>query len=286
MAKVVTKLNGSDEAIEVFYPSISDMMNDIRWIEEQYKTREDVKNNEAAQAAFQPKEKWFNYFSWEEAKEALVKGNWEVGIEGLGAQYQKQCQGAVSGRKNFYDVAGYQASVPRYLQGLPTNMVNSKQVKRQAKVINVVKHIGFLADTTPEDIIENSAKALAIVNAIEKTGARCNLDIYSPVYESAWSMNKKTGIIRIRIKNASERMSIGSMAFPLANPDMLRRFIFALRAKNFFDGTWNMFKNVVGASIYERHINKKNLTLAGLKDFVFLNNFISSIEDELKEIKL
>ena len=45
--------------------------------------------------------------------------------------------------KNTYDVAGFQCSVPRYLQGIPTNMINQKVVTKKQKVITIKKNITY-----------------------------------------------------------------------------------------------------------------------------------------------
>ena len=177
----------------------------------------------------------------------------------------------------FYDVVGYQASVPRYLQGLPTNMINNRPVQKQEKVITIIKHIGYLSDVTTAQIVENSAKALTVLSQLEKRGIRCNLDIYSPA-----ETLKGIGIIRIRIKTASERLSIGKLAFPLANPDMLRRFVFLVRAANCQQNVWGIFNFSSGSTIYDISQNKKNLEAVGIQNCIFLNNFIDSPEQELR----
>jgi hypothetical protein len=122
-----------------------------------------------------------------------------------------------------YDVAGFQASVPRYLQGIPTNMVNKKSVTQKQKVITIVKNIGYNCNITTEEIIEQSIKAFMIVKAIEEKGIRVNLEI-------CWSSEKngERFLYKVRLKNASERLNISKMAFPMVNPSMLRRVMFRM----------------------------------------------------------
>ena len=54
--------------------------------------------------------------------------------------------------KNTYDVAGFQCSVPRYLQGIPTNMINQKVVTKKQKVITITKNISYAAHVSKETI--------------------------------------------------------------------------------------------------------------------------------------
>lgn len=271
--KKVTKINY--KTTEVFYPSISDMMQDIKKLDN---------NNLCGAWALKMRGNYytygFNYFpNYEEAEAALIGGKWETGIAELNNAFTLENKNFEDRKrqKMFYDVVGYQASVPRYLQGLPTNMVNSRPVQKQEKVITIVKHIGYICDVTANQIIENSAKALTVLSQLEKRGVRCNLDVYSPAETS-----KGVGITRVRIKTASERLSIGKLAFPLANPDMLRRFVFLTRAANCQQNVWDIFDYSSGSTIYDISQNKKNLEAVGIQNCIFLNNFINSPETELR----
>lgn len=223
---------------------------------------------------------FYYYKSFDEALEHLKSG-WEDGAKKIFDNLSKKY---ISDNKtkmvSKYDVVGFQASVPRYLQGIPTNMINQKRVPNKQKVITIVKHVGFLGNVSETEIIENSVKALAIVKKIEEQGIRCNVDVISPV--------KNNGVkvaIRIRIKNSSERLNIGKLAFAIANPDMLRRIIFALRYSAFecgllSDENVNPFTyREIGATIYERDYVIKNYLKAGEK---YLHNFIDDIDEEIK----
>lgn len=125
-------------------------------------------------------------------------------------------------RKSYYDVVGGQASVPRYLQGIPTNMVNQKIVAKKQKVINVYKNVTYAAFVKTETIKEESVKALEIVRAIEATGSRVNLFIIM-------GAKSPQGIsFSIKIKSANERLNISKVAFPMVHPSMLRRLYFRM----------------------------------------------------------
>lgn len=79
--------------------------------------------------------------------------------------------------KNIYDVAGFQCSVPRYLQGIPTNMINQKVVTKKQKVITITKNISYSACVKKETIEQESIKVLQLVNNLEKQGYRVILNV-------------------------------------------------------------------------------------------------------------
>lgn len=267
-----------EDTTEIFYPSVADVLRDM----ESAKKHKNIFERSVFGSVAVGR---FNYFGkFEEAEKALTAGTWSTGIEKLNVAFGAEAKNLEERKrqKMFYDIVGYQASVPRYLQGLPQNMINSKPVQKKERIITIVKHVGYLADVTADEIISNSAKALAILNKVEQMGIRCNLDIYSPAKRNG------TGIIRIRIKNANERLSVGKLAFPLANPDMLRRCIFALRQENVYNGTWDKFRLYygVGKTVYNIETNKKNLKAVGVENCIFLNNFIKTPGEELRRNNL
>ena len=215
----------------------------------------------------------------------LAKTGWEEGKKNiknfLDTKYNINADSVKT--KPEYSIAGYQCSVPRYLQGIPTNMINSKRVPTKQKTMTVVKHIGFLADVSTDTIIDNSAKALAIVQKLESQGVRCNLDIISPATTSRFGGIIVT--IRVRIKNSTEKLNLGVIAFALSHPDMLRRIIFAVRVcvakdENIPDIPKNSFDWTIGSSMYDREVITGELLKPGEK---YLHNFISSVDDEVEK---
>ena len=158
--------------------------------------------------------------SFDEALDLLVHGSTDLS-ERMTKSYNISVNslGEKKVNKAYFDVMGYQASVPRYLQGIPTSMVNSKRVESKQKIITVVKSISYNWGWNPEEIIEESVKALAIVKKLESQGYRVNIDIMVMVGDSYQNIF----VLKVRIKHANERMNIGKMAFTLAHPAMLRR---------------------------------------------------------------
>jgi hypothetical protein len=136
----------------------------------------------------------------------------------------------VSNRKNqdiikraVFDIVGFQASVPRYLQGIPTNMINKKTFKQKAKVVTLVKSVSYHAGITTEEIMDDSVKFLQIIQEIEKQGIRVNVHV---AWAGVTHNNDDTLAIRLPIKKASERFNISKMSFALLHPSFLRRIVF------------------------------------------------------------
>ena len=73
-------------------------------------------------------------------------------------------------QKVIYDVVGFQASVPRYLQGIPTSMVNKKLVPVKQRVITLDKDISYNCGITTAQIIEASVQTLQLIKKIEAQG--------------------------------------------------------------------------------------------------------------------
>lgn len=160
--------------------------------------------------------------SYEEAT-TLFKNGWDSMAQNITHQLNvKKCQTLDTHvQKVMFDVVGFQASVPRYLQGIPTNMVNKKLVPIKQKVITLNKDISYNAMTSTQDIIDASIQTLQLIKKIEAQGIRVNLNLVFGV-----KANGNTEVVKIRLKSANERLNISKLAFPLVHPSMLRRLLF------------------------------------------------------------
>lgn len=118
-------------------------------------------------------------------------------------------------------VAGYQAIVPLYLNGVPTNMVNKKMTPIKQKVITIDKSINYSCAITSEQIMEESIKAMQIIKKLESQGYRCNLNVVLGVFK-----NNRRIMAKVRVKSANEKLNVSKLAFPLVHPSMLRRLFF------------------------------------------------------------
>ena len=116
--------------------------------------------------------------SYEEAT-SLFKNGWDSMAKNITHQLNvKKCQTLDTHvQKVMFDVVGFQASVPRYLQGIPTSMINKKLVPVKQRVITLNKDISYNASVKTEDIIEASVQTIHLIKKIEAQGIRVNLNL-------------------------------------------------------------------------------------------------------------
>ena len=166
--------------------------------------------------------------SYDEAVK-LLKDGWQDKAQELTKKLSVVKNQVVSTQvqKVIYDVVGFQASVPRYLQGIPTSMVNKKLVPIKQKIITLDKDISYNCGITTEQIIEASVQTLQLIKKIEAQGIRVNLNL---VWGASAGHTGHTGhtkeVVKVRLKSANERLNISKLAFPLVHPSMLRRLFF------------------------------------------------------------
>lgn len=173
--------------------------------------------------------------------------------------------------KNVLGVAGYQAIVPLYLQGVPNNMVTKKMTPVKQKVITLNKSVDYNAGVSADQIIEESIKAMQIVKKLEAQGYRCNLNIVIGSSEPSLKL-----YVKVRIKSANEKMNISKLAFPLVHPSMLRRLFF-----RFIEVYPNVTKSFVSG--YGRPATSDEMRNI-LKGEYLLPNFIKKDVNTIKTI--
>lgn len=169
-----------------------------------------------------------------------------------------------------YDVVGFQASVPRYLQGIPTNMINKKKVVQKQKIITITKNCSYLSVVSKEAIQKSNILALHLVRTLEAKGYKVNLN-----YLNVTAGKKQAIITKIKLKAANERLNISKLAFPLVHPSMMRRIMFRYREVlpelTDTEFVWGYGNSLVGEQVL--HQNKRQV----LKDNEY---YIPSIIDE------
>lgn len=190
--------------------------------------------------------------NFEEAKDLLLHG-WEHGTKEIKRQVDVKQTRISTKQKNVYDAVGYQCSVPRCLQGIPTNMINSKPVLQKNKVITINKMACYSCNVDKKTIIKESVKVLQLVNRLEKQGHRVNLNVIFGIF------GKNQVITKVRVKNASQRLNIKQVAFPLIHPSMLRRIIIAVweRSKECSNRGFELgYGQVMGIDTIKQYLNK------------------------------
>ena len=128
-------------------------------------------------------------------------------------------------QKSVYDVVGGNASVPRYLQGVPTNMIRQVRTPVKIPVKTINYNISFGWTVTPQEMVEKAVDCLSYVNQIETQGTRVNVNVFL-VSESKHADHTLLGY-EVPVKKSNERFSLAKMAFVLCHASMLRRVLVA-----------------------------------------------------------
>lgn len=159
--------------------------------------------------------------SYTEAEE-LFQNGWTTFAQKLSKRIPVSTNTApVTKTRPAYSVVGGQASVPRYIQGIPTNMIDRRPVTQKQKIITINKDISYSAGVDASQIEEEGVKALQIIQGLENRGYRVKLNL-------CWATTSGSECLafRVAVKNPGERMSFNKIAFPIAHPSMLRRIGF------------------------------------------------------------
>jgi hypothetical protein len=163
--------------------------------------------------------RWAGTNTYEEAEKLFREGYLAVASRLAKAVPVSTTSAPARRSKPTFSVVGGHASVPRYIQGIPTNMIHREPVVVKNKIIVINRDISFSANTSATAIEEEGIKALAIVKALENKGFRVKLNIFF-----AGSVKNETIAFRTTIKKPEERLSLSKVAFPLVHPSILRRF--------------------------------------------------------------
>ena len=203
------------------YPSIGDFTTDINSLPENefFKSRTSsshrVENSDNG---------WAMSRDYAKAEHLLIHG-WDTAAEKMSKKVKvtSTTNATVRTSRPQFGVVGSQASVPRYLQGIPTNMVSRNMTYSKQKVVTITKGISYSGWWTSEAILEESIKALQIIQSLESAGKRVRLNV---MVASSNSRDTKHTICKVCVKQPDERLNISKMSFALAHPAMLRRFFF------------------------------------------------------------
>ena len=216
------KENGFSTLTTYEYTSISDVIDFIKNNEQKERFIEKRSGYGSIDGSYE----FTQTHDFEESYDLLKQG-WEEGTKRLKDKLETKVKSVSTKQKTIYDVSGFQCSVPRYLQGIPTNMINKKTVSQKNKVITINKNISYSCIVGADEITNECAKVLELVNNLESNGCRVNLNIIIGT-TVANRYHEYEDYVKICVKQASQRLNLKQVAFPVMHPSMLRRIFFAL----------------------------------------------------------
>lgn len=118
-------------------------------------------------------------------------------------------------------------SMGHYLAGHPQPymaLVDSERVASgSGAVVKILMNISVSSAISKEVIERRGAAVLALVAALEQTGRRVEIVVGT----GGRGQRNWTHDYRVTVKKAQAKLNLNSVAFALAHPDMLRRFVFA-----------------------------------------------------------
>lgn len=217
------KDNGFITVTTYEYQSISDVIDFIESNEQKERFKE---KHGGYYSSIEGSYEFTQTHGFSEAYE-LLKSGWEEGTKRLKDKLETKLKSVSTKQKTIYDVAGFQCSVPRYLQGVPTNMISKKTVSQKNKVITINKNISYGAIVSADKITKECAKVLELINNLESNGCRVNLNIIVGT-TVANKYHDYADYVKICVKQASQKLNLKQVAFPVMHPSMLRRIFFAL----------------------------------------------------------
>lgn len=215
--------------------------------------------------------------NFEEAVQ-LFKNGWDAGVKHvqLALKNLPTAETTTFIQKTLYDVVGFQCSVPRYLQGIPTNMVNIKKTPVKQKVVTLNKIVNYTAQYDSNDIIKWGAETIRVIEAIERKGIRVKLNIV--ISNTAGS---EVEVVKIPVKKPEERLNLSKLAFPLAHTSMFRRLGFRyIEVSPTCSKVWT---HGYGRSHNEGEVRSIFQKL-GFKNEIVLPKYLSDADQIVKEI--
>jgi hypothetical protein len=227
---------------------------------------------------------WSGTSTYEEARNLLLKG-WTPAAEKLTKRVPvSTVPSTVKNSRPAYSTVGHQASVPRYLQGIPTNMIDRKPQVQKQKIIILNKSMSYSAMWGQARIEEQGIKALQVIQALESRGYRVKMNMVFSTADASESQSrdfKESIVLKVTIKKPDERFSLSKMAFPLVHTAMLRRIGFDWVEKNQdiegYSSTWSSFYG------YPSEVSLK--TILNKNEYLLPSN-IADVEEYVKSLGL
>lgn len=228
---------------------------------------------------------WAGTKTLEEAYELLVNGDEELFRE-ISAKKSKIDITKILGNKigknrPYSDIVGFQADVPSFLKGVPTNMYNQKPLKISQKILNIFIDGAVSCSVSPSSIKQAGVMYASVIDILEKRGYRCNLYVIESSEYREWNYYSV-----VRVKTDREPFNLKKLAFPIAHTAYFRRIGFK----------WIESCNIdvePTHSGYGRPIDDKKLMKKTLEKYLKMNiilwrkneNYSVSVEKILKNLK-
>ena len=175
------------------------------------------------------KSDWYGNVSWEEAKTLAISG-WIEGlneIKKISVELSEIIANKIVRYEPEYGVGGGVVDVGAFLSNSPEYFMikNPNEREQEGKIVKLVCSISFSAAIDSKVIIQRGAMVCALADAIEMSGFRCEIVVNDT---SIYITRDRKLEIDVILKKAQQSLNITELAFCLAHPAMLRRFMFSI----------------------------------------------------------
>ncbi len=216
---------GSKPEQKIYYEQFKNYNEYVSIVEEREKTNAHSKEYDLHNLC--KNSSWVGCSSYQEAKNLLLQG-WDSKVELLKSSLDKDIADLANKpvSKMFADVQGFMPIVPISVMNLPNCMLNIKRENKSVKVLKFMIIENRKSVYSSEQVIEKMSKILARIYALEKSGYRCRIELFS----SHWDIDEggKTLVCHsVLLKSENQLFDIKRMAFPIAHSGMQRVFSFA-----------------------------------------------------------
>jgi hypothetical protein len=175
--------------------------------------------------------RWFGEGqSFDDAKKLALQG-WENGRKLLD-QYSTAIRQHVCSKivrpVPLWDVTGDFVDIGCFMSGVPECMVRTEEEEAPAgfgRIVRVSLNTGASSNVSPEAMMGRGAAVLALVDALELAGRRCEVWLHTCHEGSAGEKSQLE--MKVPLKAAGDPVDLETLAFALAHPATNRRFRFA-----------------------------------------------------------
>lgn len=167
--------------------------------------------------------------SYEDALHELRHG-WREGsmqMRELHAKVWDTVSRILPGEAINHDVSGFAVDVGRAVNGEPEDMLCFDLQEAPRKTIDIMLNCSVSGGVNKSRIIRRGAAVAALVDAMESQGVNVNLT----VVENCRGSGGATTQINVHVKKPEEPLDMDKVAFALAHPSWLRRFVFAFQER-------------------------------------------------------
>jgi len=160
------------------------------------------------------------------AAAALAREGWPDGVRRI-SDMSGRITESVSRRTEAHSMdlyeEGGEVDVAAYLDGQRACMWTWAEQENRRPVVRVSVNIAAASKVKPESYIVAGAAICSLIDALEANGRRVELDLHCTI--KAHPMTLTTSV---RLKEAGQQLDMGTIAYGVAHPSMLRRTLFGV----------------------------------------------------------